>query len=440
MTSSATFLAVSDIRGDLQFLARVLELAVRRDVAAQAIFINGNIVGQVVTAEERAEYEAARTILLKELDYRRDYYREQHIYDVAMLGQHMSANPVNYRRTAENQALRTLRVMLGLKDATGRFVEVGRAGMRARRTYSDAEKLFKKCPVPVYVVADTVFAEDAFDASRWLHFAWFSFAGYSIRGLTSLDGDDSTGVPELAIGVRRGGKSVALDEYPLASGDLIFAPTLNPMLHETLTAVPGKLVVLCGDGSVDLGYPNTIVSAQRPQTAYLYRSEGARFVRRTYRYNTGTWGEPSPDDIAAARLAQPRDTATRRRELDDQAKLAGFGHELIKFVDLVRAENPTLADEIEQSRSRVDAIMTYVRDLEAQRAGLVDLISTQRAGLERLVRALEPAVGAERMRRLLEIMNLPPEAQLDVASIDRCLAEVARIIGEATAPARTPQQ
>ncbi|MBI2933676.1 MAG: hypothetical protein HYY16_18690 [Planctomycetes bacterium] len=417
----------------MQFLAHVLELGARKDVGAQAVFINGNFVGPVFTAEEQTEFEAARKELQKELDHRRDYYQPLNITDVAMLGQHMAMNPANYRRQTENSALRTLRTLVGLKDKDGRFVELGRAGMRARRFYSDAEKLFKKSHIPVYLMADTVFAEDSIDPSRWLHFAWFSFAGYSIRGLATMDGDLSKGIPEFMLGVRRGGKAVALDEYPLASGDVIFAPSLNPLLHETLAAVPGKLVIVCGDGTVDLSYTGTILSMQKPLTAYLYRSEGARFVRRTYRYNTGSWGEPTPDDIGAAKAAAGRDTVMRRREIDEQARLAGFGADLVRFVDLVRAENPALADEIEKSRSRVDAIMTYVRELEAQRQKLLNAISTQRAGLERLVRALQPALGEERMARVIAVLNLPPSAQTDVAAIDVANVEVARVVAEAMA-------
>jgi hypothetical protein len=442
MTSTATFLSVSDVRGDMQFLARALELAVRRDVGAQAIFITGNFVGQVLTPEERAEYEAARTQLRKELDHRPDYYKELHIHDVAMLGHHMTQNPANYRRQAENAALRQLRVLVGLRDTTGRFLEVGRAGMRARRPYADAEKLFKRCPIPVYVMGDTVFAEDVLDKQRWLHYAWFSFSGYSVRGLSSLDGDDSTGVPELAMGVRRAGKPVALDQYSLASGDLIFAHALNPFLHEALAAVPGKLCVIVGEGNVDVAsYPNTIVSSQKAQAAYLYRSEGTNVSRRTFKWTGSGFGDPSVDDVAAERVLGGRDTATRRRELDEQAKLASFGQDLIKFTDFMRAENPALADEIEQSRSRVEAIMSYVRDLEATRTRLLDVISTQRAGLERLARSLEPTIGAERMQQVIAALNLPPAVQTDVGAIDGAYAEVARIIAEALTPAPAkPQQ
>lgn len=435
MTSAATFLAVSDIRGDLAFLGRVLELAVRKDVGAQAVFINGNLVGKVITDEERTELEAARVILKKELDYRPDLYKDLHIHDIAMLGLYMSKNPENYRRTAENGALRQLRVLLGLKDTNGRFTEVGRAGMRARRVYADANAMIKRSPVPVYVSADTPFVEDVFDQTRWLHFAWFSFAGYSVRGLTPLDIDDSTGIPELAIGVRRGGNRVALDEYSLASGDLIFAHSLNPLLHEALSAVPGKLVVICGDGDVDLmSYTNTILSSQKPQVAYLYKTQGSKCVRRTYPLGPAGWGGPSLDDVALARGTQGRDTATMRRELDEQAKLAGFGADLVKFVDLVRVENPTLAGEIEKSRSRVDAIMTYVRDLEAQKGKLLDVISTQRAGLERVVRGLDAVLGEERTRKIMQVLNIPMHLLTDVATIDAAYLEVAKIIADAVAP------
>jgi hypothetical protein len=233
----------------------------------------------------------------------------------------------------------------------------------------------------------------------------------------------------------------ALDQYPLASGDLIFAHALNPFLHECLSQVPGKVAIMCGDGSVDVAsYPGTILSSQRTHAAYLYRLDGARRTRRTSRWANGAFGELGSDDVAAAGAMPSTDTASRRRELDEQAKLASFGQDLVQFVDLMRAENPALASEIEQSRSRVEAIMSYMRDLEAQRTRLADVINTQRAGIERLARTLEPLIGAERMAAVIAALNLPPAVQTDVGAVDGACQEVARIVGEALPPAPAPSE
>src|SRR5688572_12132462 len=108
--SRATFLSISDPRGDIDFVTAVIELASRRDVHANAIFVLGNLVGPVITPEERPVYLEARRILEVELTSKRNQYAQEGVRDITSLGHVMTANPDHYRRGEEIQALRTIRV------------------------------------------------------------------------------------------------------------------------------------------------------------------------------------------------------------------------------------------------------------------------------------------------------------------------------------------
>ncbi len=427
MTTGASFVVVSDPRGNLEYLSKSLDLAARH--SAQAVFVFGDFVGAILTPDERAELVSVRPILLKELTDRHDYYMEQRVYDLPQLGHFMTQNAPNYRRTGENNALRALRALVGLRDLNGRWVESGRAIMRAKRIYSDAEKLFKRAPMPVHVMADTVLAEEVLDSSRWLHFAWFSIGTVAIRALCTMAGDLSDAIPDLAPGPRRGGKPVTLAEYPLASGDVIFSPAIGPMLHEVLSSSPGKMAMILGSGDIDRTYPDVLVATHKRENAYLYRFDGRKVTRRSYLYAGGVFGEASRDDIAEA-LAMPTTEVTqhRRRELEEQAKLASLGRDLIQFIDLLRAQNPVFAQQVERSKDRVEVILTYIRELEAQTSRQAELLATQRAGLERLVKALEPFLGEGGLQRVLAVLNIPTELQLDVTTWDNANSAVAQLI------------
>ncbi len=427
---SASFLVISDPRGDLDFIAKVLDLGTR--TSAQAVFFIGDFVGSLLTPDERAELNATRPILLKEINDRRDYYSGLNVHDITQLGWHMTQNAANYRRTGENNALRALRALIGLRDSNNRWIESGRALLRAKRVYTDAERLFKRHSTPVYVMADTLLAEDGLDASRWLHFSWFTIGGVAIRALCVTPGDIPDGLPDLAPGPRRGGRPVALAEYPLASGDVIFSPAINPALHETLGAAVGKVVIILGDGHVDRTYADSIVATQKSRTAYLYRFDGRKIARRAYAFGAGTFGEAVKDDIAEALAAPASDnTHARRRELEEQAKLASLGRDLIQFVDLLRAQNPAFAEEVERSKDRVEVILKYIRELEAQTSRQAELLATQRAGLERLVKALEPFIGDDGLARVLAVLNIAPELQHDVTTWDNANAATAQLIVDA---------
>ena len=96
--SRATFLSISDPRGDVDFVSSVIDVASRRDVQANAIFVLGNLVGAIVTPEERPVYLEARKILESELTSKRQQYIEEGVRDITSLGHVMTANPDHYRR------------------------------------------------------------------------------------------------------------------------------------------------------------------------------------------------------------------------------------------------------------------------------------------------------------------------------------------------------
>ena len=430
--SRATFLSISDPRGDVDFVSSVIEVASRRDVQANAIFILGNIVGTIITPEERPVYLEARKILEYELSSKRKQYSEEGVQDITSLGHIMTANPDHYRRGEEIQALRTIRVYVGLKDRTGRLLERGRAALRARKVYEQLEEVFKRSRVPVYVLADTILAEEAIPAGRHIEFARLTVAGIPIRALPAEDSEDPDFLPELRLGARRDGRSVNLDDYNLSEGRVIFTPSLNPMVHDVLKSHSGQVVVTCGDGSIDCTYPNSVNSSQARGQAYLYRIEGAAVTRGTMRLVKGHFGEATGDDIHQARASMKGDEAQdRRRDLESRARLAGFGQELIKFTRLMKKQNPSLAAEIENSTDRVEVVLKYVSQIEEQLKHLQDVLSVERAGMSRLLRMMEPLWGAAHAKRIYAAINLPPEKQFDVASVDGGNLELVKLVAEA---------
>jgi hypothetical protein len=429
--SRATFLSISDPRGDIEFVSAVIELASRRDVHANAIFILGNLVGPIITPEERPVYLEARRILEVELTSKRNQYAQEGVRDITSLGHVMTANPDHYRRGEEIQALRTIRVYVGLKDRSGRLIERGRAALRARKVYEQLEEAFKRSRVPVYVLGDTILSEEAIPAGRHLEFARLTVAGVPIRALPAEDSEDPDFLPELRLGARRDGRAVNLDDYPLSEGRVVFTPTLNPMVHEAVKAHPGQLVITCGDGTIDCTYPNSVMSSQQKGQAYVYRVEGAGVTRGTMRMVKGVFGEATGDDIHQTRATLKGDEAQdRRRDLESRARLAGFGQELIKFTRLMKKQNPGLAAEIENSTDRVEVVLKYVAQIEEQLKHLQDVLSVERAGMSRLIQAMEPILGEAHSKRVLAAINLPPEKQHDIPTVDAANVEAARLIEE----------
>jgi hypothetical protein len=430
--SRATFLSISDPRGDIDFVSAVIDLASRRDVHANAIFIIGNLVGSIITPEERPVYLEARKVLEFELASKREHYSEEGVRDITSLGHIMTANPDHYRRGEEIQALRTIRVYVGLKDRAGRLLERGQAALRARKVYEQLEEVFKRSRVPVYILADTILSEEAIPAGRHIEFARLTVAGIPIRALPAEDSEDPDFLPELRLGARRDGRAVNLDDYNLTEGRVIFTPSLNPMVHDVLKSHAGQIVITCGDGTIDCTYPSSVMSTQERGQAYLYRIEGAAITRGTMRMIKGGFGEATTDDVHQARATMKGDEAVdRRRDLESRARLAGFGQELIKFTRLMKRQNPALAAEIENSTDRVEVVLKYVAQIEEQLKHLQDVLSVERAGMSRILRTLEPILGPAHSKRIAAAMNLPPEKQIDVASVDNANVEADRLIAEA---------
>jgi hypothetical protein len=430
--SRATFLSISDPKGDIDFVSSVIDVASRRDVQANAIFILGNIVGPIITPEERPVYLEARKVLEHELASKRQHYSDEGVRDITSLGHIMTANPDNYRRGEEIQALRTIRVYVGLKDRSGRLLERGRAALRARKVYEQLEEVFKRSRVPVYILADTILSEEAIPAGRHLEFARLTVAGVPVRALPAEDSEDPDFLPELRLGARRDGRQVNLDEYNLSEGRVIFTPSLNPMVHEVLKTHAGQLVISCGEGTIDCTYPPSIMSTQEKGHAYVYRIEGAAITRGTMRLIKGAFGEATADDIHQARASiKGEEMIDRRRDLESRARLAGFGQELIKFTRLMKKQNPGLAAEIENSTDRVEVVLKYVSQIEEQLKHLQDVLSVERAGMSRLLRALEPLFGPAHAKRIYASINLPPEKQFDVASVDAANVEAVKLVSEA---------
>jgi hypothetical protein len=164
----------------------------------------------------------------------------------------------------------------------------------------------------------------------------------------------------------------------------------------------------------------------------MYRIEGAAVTRGTMRLIKGVFGEATADDIHQARATVKGDEIVdRRRDLESRARLAGLGQELIKFTRLMKRQNPTLAAEIEGSTDRVEVILKYVGQIEEQLKHLQDVLSVERAGMSRVLRTLEPLVGASHAKRIFAAINLPPEKQLDVTAVDTANVEADRLVAEA---------
>jgi hypothetical protein len=442
------FLSVSDVRGDLDLVAKAIAHAQSKEVVAQGIFFLGNFVGPVLSKPEYLTIESARRTLQNELRAHEPVYKEQGIFNVWALMNHMQRNPDRYRRGAELSAINYYRQLLGRKDDGGRFTEFGVAARKAKAIYAQALKLFQKSKIPVYLMADTVFAEDV-PEQYWLHFSWVSLSGFSMRCVGAAEIDDREAIPEYFMGPRRGGRLVRIEGYPFSSADIIFAYVLSPVLHEVLSTHERKFVVMCGDGQIDTGYVRNIVSTQRPRMAYAYAVDGTKVVRRSYDYIEGAFGqaviEDGQDHSSTTRFI--RKSGIKRAEIETQVKLASLGSDLVRFVDLLRKENPDMADQMEKAESRAEAIFRYVQYLEQGRDGLRSILAAERAGFERLISKVTPYFTPEQNAAFNDLLKERPDASAAVEAVDRANERIAdlmtRILAERfgaapSPPAQTP--
>jgi hypothetical protein len=432
MPNRLTILSLSDPRGDLDLVTKTLALAAQKDVQAAAIFILGNFTGPLLSKPELFQLEGARRTLEIELRGHEHTYRNAGVTTVTQLLAHIERNPERYRRNAETNACRAITSLVGRRDDFGKFTEFGLAAKKARAVYAQAAKLFSRSKVPVYMMADTVLAEEVIPEAYWLHFSWVSVLGFTVRCLGASELEDLDALPEYFVGPRRGGKLIRTETYPIASADLIFAYVLNPMLHELLAQSERKLVIMCGNGQIDTGYPRNIVSTQRPNAAYCYTIDGTKVVRRCYEYENGAFKAPVMDDSAHDTSSTTRFNrrAVRKAELETQVRLAGLAKDLVQFTDLLRRENPDLAATIEKAENRADAIFRYVQFLEGQRVHFRQILSAERAGLERLINKLAPYLTPEQTTLLNDLLKKHPESSAAVEQIDAANETLANLVAE----------
>lgn len=438
MPNRLTVLSVSDPRGDMDFVGKAIALAQQKDVNAQGVFFLGNFAGQMLSKTEYLQLDSARRSLQSELKAHDAHYKELGISNVWGLIDQIARSPEKFRRGPEVAASNAYRQLLGRKDLTGKFGEVGAAGKKARGIYGQAAKLFSKSRVPCYLMGDTIFAEELPEA-HWLHFSWVSLGGFAIRCLGTGEIDDVDVIPELFLGPRRGGRLIRLEAYPFSSADLIFAYALSPVLHEVLSTHERKLAILCGDGNIDLGYARNVLSTQKHNCAYLYAMDGAKVTRSAYEYRGGTFSQPLVEDgTESTTTTKFRRKGVKRAEIETQVKLAGIGSDLLKLVDLLRIENPDLAAQMEQAENRAEAIYRYIQYLEAQRHQLKGTLAGERAGFERLLGRVSRYFNGAQVAELTAALKARPDATAEVGLQDQANEKIAtlveRILGEKFGP------
>ena len=420
MPNRLSLLTLSDPRGDLDLVAKSIALAQQKDVQAAALFILGNFCGPLLSKPELFQLDGARRALDLELRSHEHTYRNAGVSTMPQLLQYIERNPDRFRRNSEMNAFRAIVSLVGRRDEYGKFLEFGAAAKKARATYAAAAKLFSKSRVPVYFMGDTILAEELIPEAHWLHFSWVSVLGFSIRCLGVSELEDLDALPEYFIGPRRGGRLIRMETYPIASADIIFAYVLNPVLHELLSTSERKLVIMCGNGQIDTGYPRNIVSTQRPGAAYHYTIDGTKVIRKCYDFENGAFKFPVTDDPSSDTSSSTRFNRreVRRAELETQVRLAGLAKDLVQFTELLRRENPDLASQIEKAENRADAIVRYVQFLEQQRVQMRQVLSAERAGLERVVNKITPYLASEQTDKLNDLLKHRPELTAPIEQLD----------------------
>ncbi len=452
MPNRLTILVLSDPRGDNDLVAKTIALAQQKEVQASAIFFLGNFCGPLLTKPELFQIDGARRTLELELRSHEHTYRNAGVTTLPQLLLYIERNPDRFRRNVEMNAFRSIVTLIGRRDEHGKFMEFGAAAKKARGVYAVAAKLFSKSRVPVYMMGDTLLAEEVIPEVYWLHFSWVSVLGFSIRCLGASEIEDLDALPEYVLGPRRGGRLIRIESYPISSADIIFAYVLNPVLHELLSTAERKVVVMCGNGQIDTGYPRNIVSTQRPSAAYIYTIDGTKVVRRSYDYENGAFKAPVYDDSSSDTSSTTRFSRreVRRAELETQVRLAGLAKDLVQFTELLRRENPDLASQIEKSENRADAVVRYVQFLEQQRIHMRQVLSAERAGIERVVNKITPYLTEEQTSKLNEMLKARPEVTAPIEALDGANEAIANLLsaylsgrfsnGSPAAPAPTGEQ
>jgi hypothetical protein len=429
MSRKFTFLSLHDPRGDLDFVASAVELAQRRDVGANAVFLLGNFCGPLLGPTDREELHGARALLSQELETKRAAYREIAIETPWDLAAHVLANPDRYRRASEINAARTILTFLGYRDRT-KVQDPGIAGTRAIGRYRRGVQVFSGAAVPCYLMADTILAEMHVPERFWLHFSWMTFSGFTVACL-GADPADPDAIPEYATGPRRRGQLMRMEDYPLNRADVILTLEPSPLLQETLAKSSRQLVILGGDGTLEKDPQEHVLSSQAPGTAYVYFLRGGGVERRAYKHENGKFLDPKIEvpvqpktGSAILRMDQ------RRAELETKLRLAGVASDLVGLLTLIRKHDPALAERLENTRNRAEAIFEYIRHLEGQVLQLTHGLSAERAGLERILERLKPHLSEEARSRVAAAMAKRPDGAGDVEAVDAANVEIADALGD----------
>lgn len=424
MANRVSFLSLSDPRGDVDLVARTLDLARQKDVRSDGVFLLGNLAGPLLSAAETFALDTSRRALERDLKVNEHQYRKEGVDSIHRLLLKIARDPQAHRGTPAVQAAQTFRSLVGTRDEHGAFVQFGVAAKKARAVYAQLAKAVARSKVPVFVMADTIFAEELIPEASWLHFSWVSLSGYSFRCLGASELEDRDAIPEYFLGPRRGGKLVRAETYPVAGADILFAYVLSPVLHELLSTSQRKLVVMCGNGGLDMGYEKNTVATQKGGVAYDYTLDGARLVRRCFDYDGRGFGEPRLDDLDGHSTSARTRRRVRKAEIETQVRLAGLGKDLITLTDLIKQEDPDLADQISRADNRAEAIFRYIQYLERERTALRQALSADRAGLERILNKIAPYLGADHAQRLFNLLRQRPDTT-DVEEMDAANETVA---------------
>lgn len=429
MANKITFLSISDPRGDLDFVAKAIALAQRKDVRADGIFLLGNFCGPLLSRDQQYALSNARRTLEKELEVGHVLYREQGINKLWDFIDFAMQNPDRFRRGGVPAAIDTMRKLVGIQDRLGNVVQFGKAAKMARTVYGKAVKLFGKSRIPCYLMADTILAEEVVPEDYWLHFSWVSIAGFSVRCLGPTEIEDWDAISEYFLGAKRGGVPVRLENYPIGGADIIFSYTINPVLHEVLSSAMKKLVVVSGKGQIDTSYTNNILSTQQAGHAYVYAVDGTQVLRQVYRMEQGSFERVLDEggEQATSTKFHRRDIA--RAELETKMRLAGIGQDLKMLIDFLRVQNPDLAAQIDRADNRAEAVLRYVKYLEEERTALRAVISTERAGFERLLHKLAGFLSEKNCRKLSDMLSRRPELAAGPEALDAANEEITEFLG-----------
>lgn len=429
MARTLRFLCLSDLRGDFDLLRAAI--ASTNELRAHAIFVLGNSVGPLLAEADHQDLAAARLVLMREYDQNRALYRRRGILSLWDLAGNLSLEIGGFAPEV-HKAARSIDRLLGARNRLGRVVSSGVALGKARAFYQTFSQILGTAHVPAYAMADTCLFEEHVPERHWLHYATFFLEGYSISSLGAVELTDPDAVAELAAGPRRKGQTVRLSESAFWKSDILLAYDVGPDLHEFLGATRDRLVVLSRPAP---GYDQHTVAGMESGRPALFHVEERKVMRTTYRSQNGRLAPDSSDGTeksASTLLRRKR----QREELETSIRIAGLGRDLLALFDLLRTRCPELADRLDRTDNRGQILLEYLDHLEEDRKRLVDLLTAERAGLERIVHRLLPSVPQDLFAQRNTVAEVDA-ANLAIADLLSCGERGSRS-GEADAgPSRT---